>query len=59
MDNLLIALALVLILEGIWPMLFPNKWRSYVQKMAELPTKELQMMGGIMVLIGVIALWLL
>jgi uncharacterized protein YjeT (DUF2065 family) len=34
------ALGLVLIIEGIGPMLFPNKWRSYLQKIAEQPTQH-------------------
>lgn len=31
------ALGLVLIIEGIGPMLFPNKWRSYLKKSQSNP----------------------
>ena len=32
--TLLTALAIALIIEGLIPALFPNKWRAYVLKLA-------------------------
>ncbi len=51
------ALGLVLIIEGLGPMLFPNKWRSYLQKIAEQPTAQMQQLGGILVTAGVLLLF--
>ncbi len=50
------ALGLVLIIEGLGPMLFPNKWRCYLQKIAEQPTTQMQQLGGILVTAGVLLL---
>lgn len=52
-----VALGLVLIIEGLGPMLFPNKWRSYLQKIAEQPTAQMQQVGGILVAAGVLLLF--
>ena len=54
-----IALALVLILEGIGPMLFPRKWQRFMSQMAQQSSKQLQTLGGIMVTIGVVTLFYL
>ena len=51
------ALGLVLIIEGLGPMLFPNKWRSYLQKIAEQPTAQMQKLGGLLVTAGVLLLF--
>ena len=50
------ALGLVLIIEGLGPMLFPNKWRFYLQKIAEQPTAQMQQLGGILVIAGILLL---
>jgi uncharacterized protein YjeT (DUF2065 family) len=52
------ALALVLILEGVGPLLFPNKWRAYLTKIAEQPVAQLQQLGGLLVLAGVLLLFI-
>lgn len=51
------VLGLVLIIEGLGPLLFPNKWRSYLQKIAEQPTAQMQQLGGILVIAGVLLLF--
>ena len=58
-DTLLIAFALVFIVEGVGPMLFPNKWQSYIRQIAEQPTNQLRSMGGVLVTIGVVCLFFL
>jgi uncharacterized protein YjeT (DUF2065 family) len=40
------ALGLVLIIEGLGPMFFPNRWRSYLRKIADQPTVQMQQLGG-------------
>ena len=55
-ETLLTAFALVLIIEGIGPMLFPNKWQNYIRQVAEQPTNQLRSMGGVLVTIGIVCL---
>ncbi|WP_034474894.1 DUF2065 domain-containing protein [Aestuariibacter salexigens] len=56
MDALWIALALVLVLEGLGPMLFPNKWQRFMSEMANQPVQQLRTLGGAMVTIGAVVL---
>ncbi|BFT29016.1 DUF2065 domain-containing protein [Alteromonas sp. D210916BOD_24] len=56
MDWLLPALAIVLIVEGIGPLLFPNKWRNYLLQISLQPTNQLRQIGGVLVIIGVLLL---
>ncbi len=51
------VLGLVLVIEGVGPLLFPNKWRSYLKKIAEQPTAQMQQLGGILVTAGVLLLF--
>ena len=57
--TLFIAFALLLIVEGIGPMLFPNKWQRFIQQVAQQPLKQLRTMGGVLVIVGVITLYYL
>ena len=44
-DTLILAFGLVLILEGLGPALFPNKWRNYLLKLAEQPAGDIRNIG--------------
>lgn len=59
MDSLWLALALLLILEGIGPFLFPRRWQKYLHSLSQLPGSQLQQIGAIMVLAGAMLLWFL
>lgn len=56
MDWLLPALALVLIIEGLGPLLFPNKWRRYLLQVSQQPSNQLRQIGGVLVVFGAILL---
>ncbi|MEC7510536.1 MAG: DUF2065 domain-containing protein [Pseudomonadota bacterium] len=56
MDWLLPAVAIVLIIEGVGPLLFPNKWRNYLLQISLQPTNHLRQIGGVLVIIGVLLL---
>ena len=56
LDTILVALALLLIVEGLGPMLFPNRWQRFMQQMAQQPLNQLRSMGGVLVVIGVVSL---
>lgn len=48
------ALALVLILEGLGPVLLPRIWRRMILSMAQLPDTLLRRFGGGLVVAGVV-----
>ena len=52
------ALALVMVLEGIIPFLYPGKWRNLVATLAQISDRHLRMMGLVSMLIGVALLYL-
>jgi uncharacterized protein YjeT (DUF2065 family) len=52
LQDLLAALALLLILEGILPSLFPAKWRQTIQSIASLSDRQLRIVGLICVVLG-------
>ena len=47
------ALCLMLIIEGILPFLYPNRWRQLVATLAVTDDRKLRMMGLISMVIGV------
>jgi len=57
MDWLMIF-GLVLIIEGLVPLLFPKQWRSYVQKLAQEPVHQIRMVGGALFCLGAVLLLL-
>lgn len=57
-DTLIFAFGLVLILEGIGPALFPNKWRNYLLKLAEQPAGDIRNIGLFILTLGAIVVWL-
>lgn len=59
MENLWLAVALFLILEGIGPLLFPNKWQKYIQQLSAQSPSQLRQMGGIMILFGLILFYII
>jgi uncharacterized protein YjeT (DUF2065 family) len=58
-QTILIAFALVLIIEGIGPMLFANKWQKFLMQISLQPVNQLRSMGGVLVTIGVVSLFYL
>ncbi|MFC1602961.1 DUF2065 domain-containing protein [Pseudomonadota bacterium] len=56
--DLLVALALVMVIEGILPFLNPNGMRNMMRMMSEMDDKALRMTGLISMLIGVATLYL-
>ncbi len=48
MDVVWQSIALLLLLEGIGPLLFPNKWRSYLRRLSEEPASGLRQVGAVL-----------
>ncbi|QLH61987.1 DUF2065 domain-containing protein [Serratia symbiotica] len=54
-----LALGLVLVLEGLGPMLFPQAWRRMILVMTQLPDTRLRRFGGGIVVAGCVIYYLL
>ena len=55
--DLLAALALVLILEGLFLFAAPNAWKRMVAQLLPQPERQLSAIGGFMLIAGLIALY--
>jgi uncharacterized protein YjeT (DUF2065 family) len=58
-DPLLWALGLVLILEGLMPMVSPQRWRRLFEQLLQLGDGAIRFFGMGMVLAGLLLLWTL
>ncbi|RPH28519.1 DUF2065 family protein [Buttiauxella warmboldiae] len=54
-----LALALVLVLEGLGPMLYPRMWRRMIVALTQLPDNTLRRFGGGLVVAGVVIYYML
>ncbi len=57
-DTLLLALGLMLILEGLMPMLSPRGWRGLFEQLLKLQDGQIRFFGLVMVLSGLSLFWL-
>lgn len=57
-EDLLAAMALVLIFEGLIPFFSPRGYRNMVQQMATMPEQTLRYVGLALMILGVIFLYL-
>jgi uncharacterized protein len=57
-ENLLTALALLLVLEGLLPFLIPAVWRETFRKLTELTDGQLRFIGLTSMLAGLLLLFL-
>ena len=51
------ALALVLVLEGLFPLIAPGGWRKTFQQLMSLRDGQLRFFGLCSVLLGLVLLW--
>jgi uncharacterized protein YjeT (DUF2065 family) len=58
-ESFLAACALVLVLEGLMPLLAPRTWRDTFRRITELSDGQLRFVGLVSLLIGVIVLMVL
>ena len=59
MDSLWVALAMLLIVEGILPFVAPRFWRDTFRRITELSDGQLRFVGLISIAAGVVCLLLL
>ncbi len=59
MTDLFTALALVLVIEGLFLALFPHRLRQILAMMEQVPPESLRVGGVIAATLGVLLVWLL
>jgi uncharacterized protein YjeT (DUF2065 family) len=55
-DNLLLAFALMLVLEGLVPFIAPNAWRETFQRLTQLSDGQIRFIGLTSMLVGLVLL---
>lgn len=58
LDTLLLALGLMLILEGLMPMVSPSNWRRLFEQLLQLEDGQIRFFGMAMVISGLLLFWL-
>ena len=53
-DSLWLALGLVLVVEGLGPLLTPNGWRNMIKQLSDQEDNQLRRIGGCLVVAGVV-----
>ena len=53
-NSLWLAMGLVLIVEGLGPLIAPNGWRNMVRQLSEQQDHQLRRIGGCLVVAGVV-----
>jgi uncharacterized protein YjeT (DUF2065 family) len=56
-QTLLLALGLMLILEGLMPMLAPRRWRQLFEQLLQLQDGQIRFFGLAMVVTGLLLFW--
>lgn len=56
--DLLVALSLLLVLEGILPFISPVRWRETIVVVARLPARQIRIIGLCSMLAGTLLLYL-
>lgn len=59
MSDFLTALALVLVIEGLFLAVLPHRFRQLVEMMNQVPPEALRIGGLVAAMIGVFAVWLI
>jgi uncharacterized protein YjeT (DUF2065 family) len=57
LDVWLLALGLMLVLEGLLPMVAPSRWRHLFTQMLQLHDGQIRFFGVFMVLAGLALVW--
>ncbi len=58
MDTLWAALALVLVIEGLMPLIAPGGWRRMFAQILQMNDGQIRFFGMCSVVLGLVLLWL-
>ena len=56
---ILIGVGLLLLFEGLGPLLAPRAWQQMLRLMSDQPPEQLRRIGGCLVVAGAVILWAL
>ncbi len=56
-DTWLLALGLMLVFEGLMPMVAPLRWRRLFEQLLQMQDGQIRFFGLFMVLVGLILVW--
>ena len=56
-ENWLLALGLMLVFEGLMPMLAPGRWRRLFEQLLQLQDGQIRFFGLFVVLFGLVLVW--
>ena len=56
-DTLWVALALVLVVEGLFPFLSPTGWRRMFTQLLQLNDGQIRFFGLASILVGLLSIW--
>ncbi|EKP0259768.1 DUF2065 domain-containing protein [Aeromonas sobria] len=59
LTSMLAGLGLLLLFEGLGPLLVPKAWQQMLRMLSELPPEQLRRIGGSLVVGGLVILWML
>ncbi|PJC85277.1 DUF2065 domain-containing protein [Vibrio sp. HA2012] len=53
-DSVWLALGLLLIVEGIGPLIAPDGWRKMISQLSRQPNNDIRRIGGCLVVAGLV-----
>ncbi|WP_294765519.1 DUF2065 domain-containing protein [uncultured Rhodoferax sp.] len=56
-DTLWVALALVLVIEGLFPFISPAGWRRMFEQLLQLQNGQIRFFGLLSILVGLFTIW--
>lgn len=59
LTSILMGLGLLLLFEGLGPLLIPKAWQHMLRLLSEQPPEQLRRIGGSLVVAGAVILWML
>ncbi|HGY0993107.1 DUF2065 domain-containing protein [Aeromonas salmonicida] len=59
LTSILMGLGLLLLFEGLGPLLMPKAWQQMLRLLSEQPPEQLRCIGGALVVAGAVILWML
>ena len=59
LTSMLAGLGLLLLFEGLGPLLVPKAWQQMLRLLSEQPPEQWRRIGGSLVVAGLVILWML
>ncbi|MGL4716090.1 MAG: DUF2065 domain-containing protein [Aeromonas sp.] len=59
LTSVLTGLGLLLLFEGLGPLLIPKRWQQMLRLLSDQPAEQLRRVGGSLVVAGLVILWML